>query len=205
MDESHGHRPQTDLEGEEGMRARRVRWTASNELRRNGKQSFLAWVAWLTLIERGWAGGDRGNKAKRKKRRRRRRKALPVNEQRLQGGTVNAQTRHRLTITLSPSIYPQHPLPFLNPLNRPCRSPLLAAESPFAAMQTGKRKTERKTQGKMWTESFSFCRVRWPMTMTTMTVPANTLRTQIDTDTNSDNDSAHVGRHARLSKYPVSA
>lgn len=57
----------------------------------------------------------------------------------------------------------------------------------------------------MWTESFSFCRVRWPMTMTTMTVPANTLRTQIDTDTNSDNDSAHVGRHARLSKYPVSA
>lgn len=68
----------------EGMRARRVRWTASNELRRNGKQSFLAWVAWLTLIERGWAGGDRGNKAKRKKRRRR--KALPVNEQRLQGG-----------------------------------------------------------------------------------------------------------------------
>lgn len=43
------------------------------------------------------------------------------------------------------------------------------------------------------------------MTMTTMTVPANTLRTQIDTDTNSDNNSAHVGRHARLSKYPVSA
>lgn len=31
----------------------------------------------------------------------------------------------------------------------------------------------------MWTESFSCCRVRWPMTMT---VPANTLRTQIDND-----------------------
>lgn len=43
--------------GREGLRTRRVRWTASNKQRRNGKQSFLAWAAWLTLIERGWAAG----------------------------------------------------------------------------------------------------------------------------------------------------
>lgn len=116
-------------------------------------------------------------------------------------GTFNAQTRHRLTITLSPSIY-THPPPPIVPATLPYW-PLSWVT--FPAMQTGKRKTERKTQGKMWTESFSFCRVRWPMTMTTMTVPANTLCTQIDTDTGSDNQSAHVGRPARLRKYPASA
>lgn len=68
-----------------------------------------------------------------------------MNEQRLQGvgGRVDAQTRHRLTITLSPSIFP--PLS----LNRPCHCPIgRSAESPFRQCKLAKEKSKEKHKEK---------------------------------------------------------
>lgn len=58
--EMNERRPQTtDRLGGGGVGGDREQKQETNQ-RRNEAQSFLAWVAWLTLIERGWAERGRG-------------------------------------------------------------------------------------------------------------------------------------------------